>query len=103
MNSPCMTELTKKIVFRDEKNQLNPIKVGDLNIVGLYISESDILWAVDDTKVKSDMSGQIRAMYWQDKHLLLNFEEDIKHQLIEKLDTYTPVDKTATFKNATVK
>ena len=94
---------TNKVVFRDENKQLNPIKAEGINIVGLYVSESGILWAVDDTKVKSDMSGQIRGFYWQDKHLLINFEEDIKHQLIERLDAYAPVDKTTTFKSATVK
>jgi hypothetical protein len=93
-----------RIVFRDENNKLSPIKYGDINIIGIFVSSPGVIWLVDDTKVSHDISGNIRSWYYQDKHYLLSFSEDLKKGLIDKLESYkTPVKVVKQIKNATVK
>jgi hypothetical protein len=93
-----------RIVFRDENNKLSPIKYGDINIVGVFVSYPGVIWLVDDTKISHDISGEIRNNYYQDKHSLLSFLKSFRKDLICKIDAYkAPVKVVKQIKNATVK
>jgi hypothetical protein len=72
-----------KVVFYDDDGKIDPIICDGLNIVGLFISDSGILWLVDDTEIMHDIHKDIRPWYFHDKHLALKF--NIEQALLDKL------------------
>lgn len=74
-----------RAVFRNEDNKLSPIQYGDMAIAGIFISSMGIIWLVDDTRIRKDISGNIREDCYKDKHFLLNFDEGIISEIIKRL------------------
>ena len=80
------TPSVDRVVFTDENGKLDPIALGGMNIVGLFISPSGFLWLVDDTHVSHDMNKRIQPWCYSDKHLAVTFGGDIKNELLKKLE-----------------
>ena len=74
-----------KIVFRDKDNKLSPIQYGDINIIGVLVSKSGVVWLVDDSKIRSDINGSVRENYYTDKHCITSFTKDFKDVIIKKI------------------